>query len=126
MRVRADDEISAGEMAAFGHHLMADAVAHVVERRTICVRKTAHGNVDVRRFGCRRRRIMIEHERRARCIRQLRHAELAQLLEGVARARVVQHREVDSRDDHFACANGAIGMRGEDLFGERITQGELR
>jgi hypothetical protein len=65
---------------------------------------------------------VIEHERRSRRIRKLRHAELAQLLERVARACVVQHREIDSRDRDFTSANGMAGVRAQDFFGERKAQ----
>jgi hypothetical protein len=65
---------------------------------------------------------MIQHERRARRVRKPSHAELAQLLERVARARIMQHREIHARDHDFTGTNGMAGMGTEDFFGEREAQ----
>ncbi len=63
MRVGADDQIAAGQMPAFGQHLVANAITDVIQRRTVFFGKCAHGDMDIGRFAVRRRRIMIEHQR---------------------------------------------------------------
>jgi hypothetical protein len=126
MRVGTDDEIAACEVPAFGKHLVADAVAHIVEQGAALVAETPHRHVNVRRFGVGRWRVMIEHESRARCIRQIFRAELLELRERVTGPRVVDHREVDVRDDDFTRSGGAAGVSTENFFGERVAQWKLR
>ena len=64
MGVGADDEIAAGQVPAFRHHLVTDTVADIVEHRAMFFRERAHVAMHIGRFDIGRRGVMIEHNGR--------------------------------------------------------------
>ena len=126
MRVRADDQVAARQMPAFGHDLVTDAVADVVEHRAMLVRECAHVAMHVGRFDIRRRRVMVENDRGFGSERQrefiVSRADLLDHLQRVRRACIVQHRKIDTRDDDIPGAyRFAAGVRSQYLLGDCVT-----
>ena len=70
---------------------------------------------------------MIHHERGFRRERQALGAKPGDHLERVAGAPIVNHREINARNDHVTRAHRrAPGVRRENLFGYRVTHYSLR
>ena len=127
MGIGADNKIAGGQMAALGHHLMADAVANVVEHRTRLFGERAHLLVRVRSFDMRWRRIMVHHQRGAFGEGQTLRTELGRHFQGVAGTRIVHHREIDLGDDNVTGAHWfAAGMGGENFFSNGVTHQALQ
>ena len=122
MGIGADDQVAGGVVAALGQHLMADAVAHFIERGVAARGEGAHGGVSIGRFRVRGRRIVIEHEGALADERQVGGVQPRDRLQRIGAARVMHHGKVHARDDDIAGRDGfAAGVAGHDLLGNRGT-----
>ena len=126
MGIGADDQVAAGQMTTLGQHLVADAVANIVNRRAVFFGELAHRHMGIGRFHIWRRRIMVKHQCGAFDMGQgevgLTRAQLFDHFQRVTGTRVMDHRKINIRDDDFT-GFGRFTARviAENLLGDGMT-----